>query len=84
MLEWLEMKIVSPGIGNESADTCDIQNYILDLKDMLQRERTDYHVSKLVYICCLCNVSLLPYGTWFCRTLSGSSVFMCALLMNIL
>ncbi|KAG4908874.1 hypothetical protein AAZX31_20G012800 [Glycine max] len=43
VLERLETKIVSPGIGNESADTCDIQNYILDLKDMLQRERTDYH-----------------------------------------
>ncbi|TKY59045.1 putative 1-phosphatidylinositol-3-phosphate 5-kinase FAB1C [Spatholobus suberectus] len=43
VLERLETKIVSPGIENESSDTCDIQNHILDLKDMLRRERTDYH-----------------------------------------
>ncbi|QCD82988.1 1-phosphatidylinositol-3-phosphate 5-kinase [Vigna unguiculata] len=39
----LETKIVSASIGNESSDTCDIQNHILDLKDMLRRERSDYH-----------------------------------------
>lgn len=42
VLNQLETKIVSPGIGNESSDTCDIQNHILDLKDMLRRERKDY------------------------------------------
>lgn len=48
MLGRLETKIVSPSPGSESSDTCDIQNHILDLKDMLRRERTDYHVSKLI------------------------------------
>lgn len=48
MLEHLETKISSPGIGNELSETCDIHNHILDLKDMLRRERMDYHVSRLV------------------------------------
>ncbi|RDX99382.1 putative 1-phosphatidylinositol-3-phosphate 5-kinase FAB1C, partial [Mucuna pruriens] len=43
VLERLETKAVSPGIGNESLDTSDIQNHILDLKDVLRREITDYH-----------------------------------------
>ncbi|XP_020239345.1 putative 1-phosphatidylinositol-3-phosphate 5-kinase FAB1C [Cajanus cajan] len=43
VLERLETKIMSPGTENESSDACDIQNHILDLKDMLRRERTDYH-----------------------------------------
>ncbi|KAL2344760.1 hypothetical protein Fmac_006045 [Flemingia macrophylla] len=42
VLEQLETKILSPSIGIESSDICDIQNHILDLKDMLRRERTDY------------------------------------------
>jgi len=60
----LETKIVSASIGNESSDTCDIQNHILDLKDMLRRERSDYHVSKLIFIFCLSNASFLSYCTW--------------------
>ncbi|CAL0312145.1 unnamed protein product [Lupinus luteus] len=43
VLERLETKIASSGIGNELSDTFDIFNHILELKDMLQRERTDYH-----------------------------------------
>lgn len=88
VLDQLETKIVSPGIGNESSDICDIQNHILDLKDMLQRERTDYQVSKLIYICCLCNVTLLSYGTWFLLNLVGCKcLYVCAhseiLLLNM-
>lgn len=48
MLERLETKVVSPGTGNELSDTHDILNHVVELKDMLQRERTDYHVRKLV------------------------------------
>ncbi|KAK7317860.1 hypothetical protein RJT34_02436 [Clitoria ternatea] len=44
VLEHLETRIASPGTGNELSDACDIHNHILDLKDMLQRERTDYHL----------------------------------------
>ncbi|KAE9607293.1 putative 1-phosphatidylinositol-3-phosphate 5-kinase [Lupinus albus] len=43
VLERLETKISSPGTGNELSDTFDIFNHVLELKDMLQRERTDYH-----------------------------------------
>ncbi|CAL0313575.1 unnamed protein product [Lupinus luteus] len=43
VLERLETKITSPGTGNELSDTIDIFNHILELKDMLQRERADYH-----------------------------------------
>ncbi|KAK7362580.1 hypothetical protein VNO77_04697 [Canavalia gladiata] len=43
VLEQLETKIVSPGVGNELSDVSDIRNHIVDLKDMLQGERTDYH-----------------------------------------
>ncbi|KAK7252010.1 hypothetical protein RIF29_35680 [Crotalaria pallida] len=43
VLERLEAKVVPPGTGNEVSDTRDIFNHILDLKDTLQRERTDYH-----------------------------------------
>ena len=80
MLGRLETKIVSPSIGNESSDTCDIQNHILDLKELLRRERTDYHVSKLIYICCLSYASVLSYGTWSFRTLSDASVCICSFL----
>lgn len=48
MLEHLETKISSAGIGNELLDTCDIHNHVLDLKDMLQREKMDYHVSRTI------------------------------------
>lgn len=48
MLERLETMIASPGIENELSDICDIRNHILDLKDMLQKERTDYRVSRLI------------------------------------
>ncbi|OIW10205.1 hypothetical protein TanjilG_27956 [Lupinus angustifolius] len=43
VLERLETKIASPSTGNELSDTFDILNHVLELKDMLQRERTDYH-----------------------------------------
>lgn len=43
VLELLETKISSAGIGNELLDTGDIHNHVLDLKDMLQREKMDYH-----------------------------------------
>lgn len=49
-LKCLETKIVSPGMGNELSDICDMHNHILELKDMLQREKKDYHVSKLISI----------------------------------
>lgn len=43
VLEQLETNVLSPGIGNELADAYDIHNHILDLKDMLLREKMDYH-----------------------------------------
>jgi hypothetical protein len=48
VLEQLETKVLSPGIGNELLDAYDIHNHILDLKDMLLREKLDYHVSRLI------------------------------------
>lgn len=48
VLEQLETNVLSPGIGNELADAYDIHNHILDLKDMLLKEKMDYHVSKLI------------------------------------
>ena len=48
VLEQLETNVLSPAIGNELADAYDIHNHILDLKDMLLREKMDYHVSKLI------------------------------------
>lgn len=43
VLEQLETNVLSPGIGNELADAYDIHNHILDLKDMLLKEKMDYH-----------------------------------------
>ncbi|KAE9597285.1 hypothetical protein Lal_00007802 [Lupinus albus] len=43
VLERFETKITSPGTGNELSDTINIFNHIVELKDMLQIERADYH-----------------------------------------
>lgn len=48
MVEQLETKVLSPGVGNELSDAYDIHNHILDLKNTLLREKMDYHVSRLI------------------------------------
>ncbi|XP_057753345.1 putative 1-phosphatidylinositol-3-phosphate 5-kinase FAB1C [Arachis stenosperma] len=42
-LDRLERSVTSHGMGNELSDTCEIHHNILELKDMLQRDRKDYH-----------------------------------------
>lgn len=46
VLERLEKKSVS-GVGYELLDTCDVHNHIAELKDIIRKERSEYHVSKL-------------------------------------
>ncbi|XP_058730684.1 putative 1-phosphatidylinositol-3-phosphate 5-kinase FAB1C [Vicia villosa] len=43
VLEQLETKVSSPGVGNELSNAQDIHNHILDLKNTLLREKMDYH-----------------------------------------
>ncbi|MED6122238.1 hypothetical protein PIB30_117314 [Stylosanthes scabra] len=42
-LDRLETSITSHDMGNEVSDACEIHQHILELKDMLQRDRKDYH-----------------------------------------
>ncbi|KAJ7954212.1 1-phosphatidylinositol-3-phosphate 5-kinase [Quillaja saponaria] len=43
VLKCLEQKIISPDIGYELSDTCDLQNHIMELKELLRKERSDYN-----------------------------------------
>ncbi|CAJ2650228.1 unnamed protein product [Trifolium pratense] len=45
VLEQLETKVLFPGIGNELSDAYGIHNHVLNLKEMLLREKMDYHNS---------------------------------------
>lgn len=51
MIEQLETKVSSPGVGNQLSNAQDIHNHILDLKNTLLREKMDYHVSRLILWC---------------------------------
>ena len=74
VLDCMEEK--NRSFGHQMSGTIELQNHIMELKDLLKKERNDYIVSAKLSITCDYDWYHMFTGPWFMFMPSGICVFL--------